>query len=336
MGMNCPNNGSERAAAAGIMARSILDALCSISGVACNAKAKIAVTKFCGYDFNVEAQYSPDSRRLLSTATVDEDVVEFLFTMEALDITTLDTLAALLSSYLSGTTVSAFTAAVLSNVLSNNPTPSLAALTGVFYTAVAAFIQGLGLYYPAWGTAETCLSDGGQEPYMNRNNGNWLYKTLESCCKRYFGWDEIGCKLLNSKATLVSGTVPKIYDPTEDLFYPDWGRTENCIKNGDAPPYMKKQPALWMYDTLEGCCQSYYGWKDGFNDCMIALGGDPPTKSPIPESWYVDWKAFKCVESCEGSSPCGGVHDDWDILHGSKWQCCQTHLFWKEDCMETT
>lgn len=158
VGMNCPNNGSERAAAAGIMARSILDALCSISGVACNAKAKIAVTKFCGYDFNVEAQYSPDSRRLLSTATVDEDVVEFLFTMEALDSTTLETLAALLSSYLSGTTVSAFTAAVLSNVLSNNPTPSLAALTGVFYTAVAAFIQGLGLYYPAWGTAETCLS----------------------------------------------------------------------------------------------------------------------------------------------------------------------------------
>lgn len=133
----------------------------------------------------------------------------------------------------------------------------------------------------------------------------------------------------------MSGTVPKIYDPTEDLFYPDWGRTENCIKNGDgkylttrklfhfvflgpvivillftyswsfnpitdintsalylslslsdaAPPYMKKQPALWMYDTLEGCCQAYYGWKGSFNDCMIALGGDPPTKSPIPESW---------------------------------------------------
>lgn len=177
------------------------------------------------------------------------------------------------------------------------------------------------------------LQDGNQEPYMNRDYSSWLYQDLEACCQRYYGWDVVGCKLRNAEATLASGSLATV-DPTEDLYFPDWGRTDTCIK-GDAPPYMKKQPQLWMYSSLGECCRAYYGWEGGYYECMASEGGDPPTQSPITEAWYVDWQSFKCVESCEGSSPCGGKHKAWDILHSSKYACCQAHLGWKrKDCMK--
>ena len=91
-----------------------------------------------------------------------------------------------------------------------------------------------------------------------------------------------------------------------------------------------------MYETLKDCCTAYYGWEAGFIECMSSQGGDAPTQSPIEESWYVDWQKFKCVESCEGDKPCGGVHNTWDELYASKEDCCAARLFWRDiaDCVD--
>lgn len=332
IGMTCTENGSERAASTGNIAEAILSVLCSRSGLTCAAGDKVVVTRFCGFDYESEAIYSSGRRRL--QASNDDDIVDFTFLSQNIDYDVLQGIEAVLSAYLSGGNLETFATAVLASIQANNPTPSLNAVTGMVYAALNAFIAGLGLYYPAWGNMETCLSDGNQEPYMNRDYSKWLYEDLEGCCQRYYGWDVVGCKLRNAEATLVSGSVVTL-DSTEDLYYPDWGKTDTCVQDGEAPPYMKKQAQLWMYSTLIDCCRAYYGWEGGYNECMSAGGVDPPTQSPITEAWYVDWQTYKCVESCEGSSPCGGNHKSWDILHSSKNACCQAHLQWKgNECMD--
>lgn len=330
VGLNCPNSGSERVSAAGTTARAVLSTICSnIPGLTCGDGAKVVVQRFCSSDYSVEAIYSSGSRRL--TTDTDADIVEFVFYQQSLDPQTLETLQSLLSSHLQGTSLTTFLSNVLSAVLADNPPSSLQALSAIYYTAVNAFIVGLGLYYPAWGYRETCLSDGGQENYMNRNPSSWMYETLDSCCQRYYGWDVVGCELRNAEETLVSGAISAL-EPTDGLYFPDWGRTDTCINDGTAPPYMKQQSSTWMYESLTDCCKAYYGWETGFAECMSSQG-DPPTRAPISQSWYVDWKKFVCVESCNGPSPCGGDHEPWDVLHSSKSECCKAHLWWQEDCL---
>jgi hypothetical protein len=73
--------------------------------------------------------------------------------------------------------------------------------------------------------------------YMNNNPSLWMFTTLKDCCDRYYSWDVVTC--LSSGFSFV--------DPTRDLFYPDWGKTNTCINDGQAPPYMKKASSDWMY-----------------------------------------------------------------------------------------
>ena len=89
---------------------------------------------------------------------------------------------------------------------------------------------------------------------MNDNAESWLYPDLESCCKRYYSWDEVGCLRTNAEATLVSssGSALAFPDPTADLYYPAWGTTESCVNDGAAPAYMTKQPDTWMHGK-HGC-----------------------------------------------------------------------------------
>jgi len=335
IGTSCSTSGSERASAVGTLASSILSSLCEdVSGLTCSDSSKVVVNKYCGGDYNVEAQYSSGRRHLETTDDEGNQQVNFAFITQSTDSDEIQAIQSLLSSYLQGTTLTTFLESVKANVLASNPTSSLQTLSALTYVAVNAFIAGVGLFYPAWGYLETCISDGNQGPYMNRDHESWLYGNLISCCQRYYGWDVVGCIQRNAEATLVSGTISSIVDPTDILYFPDWERTDTCINGGTAPAYMKDEANLWMYESLLDCCKAYYGWEGGFDSCMSSQGGDPPTRSPISESWYVDWGNIACVESCEGASPCGGDHEPWDILHGSKLQCCQIHLWWIDDCVE--
>lgn len=166
---------------------------------------------------------------------------------------------------------------------------------------------------------------------MNRNSNQWLRDSLDSCCKRYFSWNEQGCKSRNAELTLVSGDVQPAFDVTNGLFYPDWGNTDDtCINDGDAPAYMKKQYKLWMYETLEECCKSYYAWEPKYSECLTSQGGELPPDT-FKVGWYVNWKDFKCVESCDGQDSCDNIPNEWDDLYTTKSECCDEHLSWLED-----
>ena len=44
------------------------------------------------------------------------------------------------------------------------------------------------------------------------------------------------------------------------VFYPDWdGQTGTCLSDGNQPLYMKENKEEWLYDSLEECCERYYG-----------------------------------------------------------------------------
>lgn len=70
--------------------------------------------------------------------------------------------------------------------------------------------------------------------YMSNNPGLWMFKTIEDCCKRYYSWDVVTC--MSSDSSYV--------DPTKDLFYPDWGKTETC-KNDGLAVSMDSSARLW-------------------------------------------------------------------------------------------
>lgn len=166
---------------------------------------------------------------------------------------------------------------------------------------------------------------------MNAQPELWLASTLDKCCKQYYSWNEAGCKLENAETNLISGSGSASFlDPTADLYYPDWGDTNTCVANGQAPPYMKKQSEIWMYATLEDCCKAYYSWEDDYHAC---LGGSNTATAAATEGWYVNWESYTCVKNCEGASPCGGIRKKWNILHDTKEKCCSEHLWWSgRDC----
>eukprot|EP00970_Alexandrium_tamarense_P008229 scaffold1576_cov192-Alexandrium_tamarense.AAC.7 len=255
--LDCPASGSALIAAAGDIAKSFLSIICgSIPGLSCSNSDKIVITKFCGRDVNVDIGYSSSSgRRFLSGS--GNDVVEFTLILNAVAKDDLRQKDSLLNQYLQGSTMDAILGDVLAEVVATSGVAELQVITAIYYSFVNSYIRGLGLYYPAWGDAETCLNDGQQKEYMNDNAESWLYPDLESCCKRYYSWDEVGCLRTNAEATLVSssGSALAFPDPTADLYYPAWGTTESCVNDGAAPAYMTKQPDTWMHATLAACCK---------------------------------------------------------------------------------
>mmetsp|Transcript_4289 Transcript_4289/g.9709 ORF Transcript_4289/g.9709 Transcript_4289/m.9709 type:complete len:891 (+) Transcript_4289:2-2674(+) len=334
-GIDCKTPSSDRAAAAGDIARAVISKVCStVPGLNCGRNDKIKITKICGSNVDVEASASSSTRRR-ALQTSDDEVVEFTILLNAIAQEDLRQKDALLGQYFQGTNLNNLLIAIKNEILASSATRTVQTITTIYYEFLNSFISGLGLYYPAWGSKETCLNDGMQQEYMNNNPDAWLYTTLEACCDRYYSWATNECLKLHYEATMVSssGAVPIIFDPTAELYYPDWLNTNTCVNDGNAPQYMKVNYETWMYVTLFDCCKTYYGWNDAFTPCLEAGGVNPPTKAPIEDSWYVDWANFKCVKSCEGPSPCGGFHKSWNILHLSKAVCCEEHLSWKDTCL---
>jgi hypothetical protein len=180
-------------------------------------------------------------------------------------------------------------------------------------------------YYPLWGDTEPRCGTGNPPNYMRDNPKGWIHETIEDCCKHNFGWDP-NCVANSGGAVGV--------DLTATMYYADWERTNTCVNDGKAPGYMKTSPKLWMYDTLLKCCKAHYFWGEEYAKCMTPAGANPPTSSPIQESWYVDWVNQICVKSCEGPPPCGGIHKTWNILYSTQAKCCEQHLWWKKGCVQ--
>eukprot|EP00970_Alexandrium_tamarense_P004889 scaffold808_cov196-Alexandrium_tamarense.AAC.26 len=45
--------------------------------------------------------------------------------------------------------------------------------------------------------------------------------------------------------------------------------------------------------------------------------------------WYIDWSISKCVQSCSGPAPCGGI-GQYVAFHNTVQQCCSAHLYWMD------
>jgi len=334
-GIDCSFSSADKAAASAVIAKSTLSSVCKkVPGLNCSKGDKVVVNKICGQNVQQGAEYSSSGRLRLLAGSVN-DVVEFTIILYAVAESDLRQKDSLLGRYLQGSNLDAILANVLNELISKTSPRSIQSISAVYYEFMDSFIHGLGLYYPAWGSVETCLNDGNQKDYMNDNPDLWLITSLEDCCKKYYSWDEIGCMKTNAEATLVSssGSGPHFTDPTANLYYPDWGLSDTCINDGNAPPYMKKQAGIWMRSSLMDCCKAYYSWEDGYISCMTSGGGSIPTQSPV-EGWYVQWETFTCVKSCDGPAPCGGVGKKWNILQDTKQICCKEHLWWVGgDCL---
>jgi len=105
------------------------------------------------------------------------------------------------------------------------------------------------------------------------------------------------------------------------LYFPDWENNSGTCVQGEAPLYMQLNPEVWLYDSLEGCCNRYYG---GFNlkGCLNNNGSG---------MWYVSYSLGKCVTDCEEGQggPCGGLaRSITDDLFADPRSCCVAKLPW--------
>ncbi|KAL3786559.1 hypothetical protein HJC23_006809 [Cyclotella cryptica] len=112
------------------------------------------------------------------------------------------------------------------------------------------------------------------------------------------------------------------------VYYPDWdGGSGTCLQDDNVPLYMQLNPSTWLYNSLEECCDRYYGaWNK--NKCMNKQGSG---------LWYVDYALGKCVIDCdEVNGPlCGGLAASTeDELFSDPLSCCESKLPWtmKSSC----
>lgn len=161
-------------------------------------------------------------------------------------------------------------------------------------------------YYPDWLGDDTCKNDGAAPTYMVKNPNMWLQDTLSDCCTKNYGWKMRECM----KGSSSSG-----------LYYPDWeGSNNGCINDGKEPNYMAAKPDRWMHSTLATCCEKYYSY-----DLATCNGSSGSSGS---RKWFMDWASMKCVQDCEGASPCVGLANSWDLKYDTKSECCKERMWW--------
>jgi hypothetical protein len=115
-------------------------------------------------------------------------------------------------------------------------------------------------------------------------------------------------------------------------YYPDWSRGNDSCSVDDAstpaPEYMRVSK-VWFSDSLEQCCDSYYGYN------KVGCMGTSATGS---EKYYVDWSTHKCMKDCPlgSGTDCGGLSDrDWaDEEFPDKKSCCLKYVDYDyKNCM---
>jgi len=173
-----------------------------------------------------------------------------------------------------------------------------------------------GLYYPDFDSQDhICRNDGDQPTYMDQSPDYWMHKDLKECCTTNYSWNYEEC--IGSDPNAPSTPNPDV----DGKYFPDWlGSDHMCKNDGTQPPYMSKNPSMWMYDTVDECCEARYSWK--YDECRGQAGNT--TGNGV---WFKN-NAGDCVESGTGS----GNHDEWDETFNSKRQCCRQALWWDEDC----
>ena len=164
-------------------------------------------------------------------------------------------------------------------------------------------------YYPDWLGDNTCKNNGAAPTYMVQNPAMWLSDTLEACCNTHYSWKKAECM----------GTT---FSAASGLYFPDWeGVDDRCINDTVAPAYMLQNPALWLSDTLEACCNTHYSWKKA--ECMIN-GGNAPAASGL---YYPDWEGAdnSCIKDTASSRAPLYMQEAKTWFYDTLEKCCSAH-----------
>lgn len=156
-GIQCTSSLSDIVAAAKEIADSALSVVCSqVPGLNCGPYDKVTISTICGRDIDVSS--SSSRRRHLSS----DNEVNFSLILNAIAESDLRQKDALIGQYLQGSNLNNILTDIRT-ALSSTTTTTLSSITAMYYSFVDSVIRGLGLYYPAWGTSETCFNDGNQD-----------------------------------------------------------------------------------------------------------------------------------------------------------------------------
>jgi hypothetical protein len=106
-----------------------------------------------------------------------------------------------------------------------------------------------------------------------------------------------------------------------------------CVQD---PPLPADNTWTQKHDDVQQCCQTHLSWKcpnnpeygvcpECTNDGVDVSAWYTP---PDPSKFYV--KEGKCVQNCDGASPCGGVNEEsWVTKYDDVQLCCEDKLSWK-------
>ena len=148
----------------------------------------------------------------------------------------------------------------------------------------------------------------------------WLFRVLKQFSTYYFktGAEHYKWKMDECMGLEVDGT---------GIYYPDWtGDNEACLNDRNEPQYMVQNPSIWMFSTLDECCEKYYSYN--LATCTGASASTGTTK------FWIRWSDKKCVQDCVGPSPCGGIAESWDTKYNTKAECCKENMSYdRRECI---
>lgn len=234
------------------------------------------------------------------------------------------------------------------------------------------------IYYPRWGDEgevsseqETCVrgsyyeitdervrvANSKAEGFQNEVDSNWVYDTLEECCKEHFWWEIPACEASEGTGFGQGSEVTK--KGAFVKYYPAAAENGNlyCLNDGEQPAYMTNDFDKWMFDTLEDCCTTGFSDSQVIDYCLtnsVVSDNSLNNKFTPPElrvtepngtchqrkvqyrpSYAYDGAVTEmCVLA--GREP-KYMRDQSDIwLFASLEECCQQHFWWSMSSCTST
>jgi len=102
-----------------------------------------------------------------------------------------------------------------------------------------------------------------------------IYDTVDTCCGKLDWIDTSVCVSVSEESpTRIKHVNEQVLEvahqqnPDTGMYYPDWAfHSGTCLEDGNEPFHMKTNPNVWLFKSLEECCDRYYsGWNK--NTCI--------------------------------------------------------------------
>ncbi len=77
---------------------------------------------------------------------------------------------------------------------------------------------------------------------------------------------------------------------------------------------------------------SSVGWGVGWYVPTAPAPAPVLTDQNLEVGWYVDWMIYRCVKSCYGDLPCGGIANYWEETYDTAEECCSKNLSFQDEC----